>query len=369
VPVPGKKTFPVWNKQIEIEIAFSLSISVTASIDDQGAVQKAAIKKALDWHVANEAPVLDGGTIFSNLKLDVSKTQIAVTSHTSTGIGNFSLTLTLVGLSKGISLEGLKLGLKVATLNIVWSPVTINLQPETVEGISLTDIQIEPGGQITIAPNYQQIVLNWAKKEAEEQLAKEGGEKAGEVVVTTISFDVIMATALGAVAVGTVFGVVDMFVKKAKLDNIKATLYPALTSLNQGVQDGLANQKVSGGSGDMYDQGWNLGQQAWKQAADQMSQQGDLPPPDEMQAELHDAAVKAMSHWSAWHDIVQHMQDTFFDRWVAENHGYTTFEGDVRDAISAIYGIPHEPEDGPHMQKWAAVSKLPKVMTGKKDQQ
>jgi hypothetical protein len=363
VPIPAK-TFYAWNKQIQIDVGPSLSITLTASIGDQDAVTKAATKVAMDWHVGKAEPVLNSGTIFSNLKFEYSKTKVDVTSHTSTEVGNFTLTFTLVGISGGVTKDkDGKVKLKALQFNVTWIPATVTLPDETIGILQLTNIKVDAGGQISIGPNYEQILLNWAEKQAEEVAEEAAGDAAGggagEAVLAVVSFDTIMATALAAVAVGTVFGVIDMFVKKADIDHIKQSLYPALNNLNAGVYDGLANRTGSG-SGDAYQAGLSLGQQAWRAAASEMSKQPDLPPPDEMQQQIADAAKKAMAHWSAWHDIDQHMRDAYFDRWLDEHHGVTTFQGDVQDAISAIYGGGPEPITGPHMQKWAAMSDLAK---------
>ncbi len=154
-------------------------------------------------------------------------------------------------------------------------------------------------------------------------------------------------------------GVANEFAKLSNISDLKASVGAAYVSMNTGLLDG-ASGKGAAKSDPIYTQFWSIGHDAFQRAAQKAMEDGLSM--DDLTQEATAQAKKAVAAWPQKNAAGLAIQNAFFDRWVAENHGYGVFEGDAREAILAIYGIPNESADGPHMKKWAGASSLPNFL-------
>jgi len=218
---------------------------------------------------------------------------------------------------------------------------------QTLGGVPFTKMSISVQVSAEIAPNYLKIIMD----EVVDGL-KQAGKGIGETILTEAAFEAAITAGLAAVAVGTVLGVVDMFVQHANLKNMGAELAAAIRDIRGGLYDGLANRSASG-SGDLYKAGYDIGKQGYQNAVNKIVASGTtLPPPDEIQAEAEAAAKKAAATWSGLREIEDKLRWGAFKKWVDENHGLGTFVADAQAAVQMCWGGPPEPENGEHMKYW-----------------
>jgi hypothetical protein len=244
------------------------------------------------------------------------------------------------------------------TLELSFTTASIPIPDYQEDGVDVLSITVTVKGSASIEPQYVKIIAEKVIDASKAAVEDAGG---GALGVADVALDALIPAALAAVAIGTVAGVIDVFVQQVNLDNLKAGLATAIISLRTGIYDGLSGGAAAG-SDALYQQGWNLGHQAYQQAIDKIAQRADLPPPDEIKAEAQDAAKKAMRSWPAWAQIEDHLRWAFFKKWVDENHGLGTFEGDARLAVQWCFGVVNEDANGPHMKYWADKSSLPQFM-------
>jgi hypothetical protein len=211
----------------------------------------------------------------------------------------------------------------------------------------IPDLKVKYSGKVAVEVDFEP---KWAK------LAKSAAEKFGEDLATDVVVDAAFDLAIGTVAIAVIAACADAFVQLANLANLQAGLSDAYRSMNGGLLDG-ASGKDAAASDPIYTQFWNMGHQAFQQAAAKAVQQGLSM--DDLDQEATDQANKAVKSWPQTAAAVDQIRWAFFRGWVAENHGYGTFEGDARDAVMKCFGVYDEPITGPHMSYWANASKLP----------
>lgn len=360
--VPGlpKKDGAVWHKRIAVSVAPSIGVTVDVVGGDQAQAQEVAKDKALKWHGATVEPLFQSGAIFDDPKLNLGMTEVSLSFQSSTRIGRFEWKLTLVGLGKGIAKggDGAKLSIKVLAGEITWIPVEIHLGAQDEGTLHFNDIVIKPGGKIEVAPNYVEIIKEWAIKRVEEEVGEAVEKEGGEVAATVISFDAIIAGALAAVAVGTVLSVAHLFIAKIGTDKILSACATALRDLNNGVRAGLAGQP--GGGTEMFAAGWDIGDRAHQDAiakinADMAKPGAEVLLPEEFTERVRVAADKAVKSWPAWSQLDGQIRAEFWHRWADDNHGISTTLGEAKDVFTRIFG-QQEDEKGPRMQYWSKQS-------------
>jgi len=211
----------------------------------------------------------------------------------------------------------------------------------------IPDLKIKYSGKVEVEVDFEP---KWAK------LAKSAADKFGEELTTDLVVDAAFNLALAAVAVGVIAACADAFVQLANLGNLKASLAEALRSMNTGLTDGLSG-KDAAGTDPIYQQFWTMGSQAYHAAAEKAVQAG-LSLGD-LEAEAKYQADKAIKSWPGKSQAEDEIRWAFFRKWVAENHGLGTFEGDAQDAVYWCFGVNKEAPTGPHMSYWAKNSNLP----------
>jgi hypothetical protein len=362
--LPGKKCKACGNR-IEIEVKPAIELSGVVSIDgkaadaiDGGELEKALVQQAEEFLGNSVEPELAKGNLWSNVKVEKGAGGFAVTSEVETGAGKFKLELTVVKVAGSPQKDGsVKVGLTVMEAKATWLPIKKTLADRQVGLLKFTSLAVSAGGEVTIAPEFKEILAKWLV----EKIGEDALEEAGKVAVGAISFDAVIAGALAGVAVGVVMGSVNFVLTQIAMDKLKSELAAVLNGLQQGLREGLGGAEASGSSV-AYKQGWDLGHTAYMQAIADISKQAELPMPDEIRPMAQAAAEKAFKKWPGWHEIDDRTRWAFFRKWADANHGYSTFEGDAQDAVYWCWGIYKEPADGPHMKYWANQSKLPHLL-------
>lgn len=227
------------------------------------------------------------------------------------------------------------------------------------DGINVAQITVLGKASATVEPQWVKILADAALKEAETAAVEGGG--AGGLATAGAILDVAIPAALAAVAIGTVFGVADMFARKAAMADMGASLAEGIRGLRGGLYDGLANRPNAGGN-ELYAQGWQIGNGAYMAAVAKLAQLPELPPPDEIAEAAQAAAKKSVAAWRGFNEVEDRLRWGFFNRWVDENHGPTTFRGHAQAAVQMCWGGPPEASDGPHMKVWVARSVLPDIL-------
>jgi hypothetical protein len=355
-----KKEGSVWGGRIAISVAPSLGVTCDVAGGDQAQAQPLAQGRALTWHGASVESLFKSGKLFDQPKMNIGMTQVSLSFQSSTPIGQFSWKLTLVGLGKGLSKDkdGVKLAIKVLAGDVTWAPIAVHLGPQDLGTLHFNDIIVKPGGTITVAPNYVEIVKQWAIKKVEEEVVETVEKQGGEVAATVISFDAVIAGALAGVAVGTVLAVAHMFIAKVGNDQLLAACGSALRDLNGGVYAGLAGKP--GGGSEMFTAGWNIGNQAHQGAIAQLNAEMALPGaevllPEEFTERVDIAAKKAVHTWPAWGQIDTEIRTAVWHKWADGNHGIGTTLDEAKSIFSQIFSRT-EDETGPTMLYWSKQS-------------
>jgi hypothetical protein len=244
-------------------------------------------------------------------------------------------------------------------VEIAYQTPQLKLVDEKDGEVEIAQITLALKASSTIEPKWVKIMADEVIKDAEIAVAEGGGTSA--LATAGAILDVAIPAALGAVAVGTVLGVANMFVQKANMDDMNKGLGDAIRGLRSGLYDGLANAPSAGGN-ELYAEGYKLGNGAYMAAVAKLAQLPELPPPDEIAASAREAAKKAAGTWKGLATVEDALRWGYFNKWVNQNHGLATFKGDAQQAVLFCFGVANEPSTGPHMKVWVEKSMLPDAL-------
>jgi hypothetical protein len=372
--VPFEKTIPI-TPEAPVQLGAYIKLKLSMALKLKGTFELASGPKGGSSVDITPAGYSDGfvervahswydaeGVKMLGINTGASESKIETQAKVKDG-----LEVSISGTLKYKSGEELKLKINVVKIESGWKvsagQLEFNYTFKSIEikAYLFENVTVKGAVQATAIVKAEPDYAGIAKTVLKDAAETGGGE--GALAAADAALDVAIPLALAGVAIGTVLGVADMFARKAKMDDIKATLYPAIRDLRAGLYAGLSGQAASG-STEMYKGGYDLGHQAYQTAMDKVvgdlvKQRGFPPTPDELKDIQHEAEVqarKAIAAWAGVKQIEDRLRWGFFNKWVDENHGYFTFVDAAQDAVLTCFGIGMEPVTGEHMKVWADVS-------------
>lgn len=247
--VPGlpslKKKVALGKAQFEVQVKPKLTISGKASLDDadRTKLQGAGIKLAVAWYEKEGASAVADKGLLGNAKIQRKGLSLVATTATRTKVGLLTLTLTFVGIGAKVTQEAnAKAAVKVLEAEGELEPAAIKLGSQELLGVKFTDLEVKLGGAVSVAPEWQGMLIQWAVEQGAKDVALEAGE-AGAVVVGA---EVVIAGSIVAVGVATIGGAIYSIVQGWGIADLAQSYAPSVREAQAGFKAGMSGQGAPG---------------------------------------------------------------------------------------------------------------------------
>jgi hypothetical protein len=338
--------------RIDIEVVPVIRISGTAALDAADATNidvkgfaAAAMKVAFNWQASAVQPAVSGGSLFGNLKVERKGASIGASSSTNTQLGKFSLAVTFVGVGGTVQKDaGGKFTLKVLEAKAELIGHQVKLPDTEIDGVKLTDLQIETGASVTMGPNWAGIIADWAIETAGKEIAVNAGEGLGEAAVAVVSLEGALIVG-GAAAVGvSIYSLVCAW----GIGDLAQSYKPSIDSARAGFKAGM-----SGGSApsDQYGKvGYAAGSSNYQALFERTRKANPEASDDAIKAAIAAKADEALNQVAA--AIDHNVRVGLWDGYLAQ-HTTILISSDAKWAFVACFG--ELPKDShPEWKKYLA---------------
>jgi hypothetical protein len=349
--VPGlpslKKKVSLGKVQFEVQVKPKLTISGKAALDDadRTKLQGAGVKLAVAWYEKEGAAAVADKGLLGNAKIQRKGLSLVATTSTRTKVGLLTLTLTFVGLGAKVTQEAnAKAAVKVLEAEGELEPVAIKLGTQELLGVKFTDLEVKLGGAVSVAPEWQGMLIQWAV----EQGAKDVALEAGEVGAVVVGAEVVIAGSIVAIGVATVGGAIYSIIQGWGIADLAKDYAPAVRAAQDGFKVGMSG---GGAPGDRFGVvGHAFGRRNYEALFVRARKENPQASDDAIKAALAakaDAALKAVAG-----EIDKSVRAGMWDGYLAQHTTLLT-GGDARWAYVACFGNePNSQSPDRHWKKY-----------------
>jgi hypothetical protein len=278
--------------------------------------------------------------------------------------------------TKGISIV---VGAEFKAVEVEWEKLKENPSEITVGGVEITggvqtgsanipltdahdlklQVKIVVGG--SLEPNWEKIFEEAVKQGVEKTI-----EKGGEAVLEEgVAFEFAITGALIAVAVGTVAATIYGIAQAADEAELNRQIDSCREAFKDGIRSGMAGKEP--GAHPWAQAGGKMGANILNEAIQKVTKSCPDMLPDEARELAISKVYTPSTDKAVTGDpkIEELIGDSFWKKWVDNNHGLGTFLGDARRVCARCYntGTYEVPEDYPKLTEWKNKTSLPSFMT------